>query len=88
MAYIGATSLHTPVNTFHKEDFTGADTGTNNSIANSIILTQEVTGLSASNIELFLFHDDGADRLKNFFSIEPHPNATSKHTGLTTLNRP
>ena len=54
MAYIGATSLHTPVNTFHKEDFTGADTGTNNSIANSIILTQEVTGLSASNIELFL----------------------------------
>ena len=54
MAYIGATSLHTPINTFHKEDFTGADTGTNNSIANSIVLTQEVTGLSASNIELFL----------------------------------
>jgi len=54
MSYIGRPFLNVPANTFAKEDFTGADTGTNNSITNSIVLSREMPGLNASNIEVFI----------------------------------
>ena len=41
-AYIGKPFLNVPVNTFAKEDFVGSDTGTNNSIANSLVLSREI----------------------------------------------
>ena len=47
MAYIGKPFLNVPVNTFAKEDFVGSDTGTNNSIANSLVLSREIPGLNA-----------------------------------------
>ena len=42
MSYIGKPFLNVPVNTFAKEDFVGSDTGTNNSIANSLVLSREI----------------------------------------------
>ena len=54
MAYIGKPFLNVPVNTFAKEDFVGSDTGTNNSIANSLVLSREIPGLNASNVEVFV----------------------------------
>ena len=54
MSYIGRPFLNVPANTFAKEDFTGADTGTNNSITNSIVLSREIPGLNASNVEVFI----------------------------------
>ena len=53
-SYIGKPFLNVPVNTFAKEDFLGSDTGTNNSIANSLVLSREVPGLNASNVEVFV----------------------------------
>ena len=52
MTYIGKPFLNVPVNSFAKEDFVGSDTGTNNSIANSLLLTREIPGLNASNEEM------------------------------------
>ena len=49
-SYIGKPFLNVPVNTFAKEDFLGSDTGTNNSIANSLVLSREIPGLNASNV--------------------------------------
>ena len=54
MSYIGKPFLNVPVNTFAKEDFVGSDTGTNNSIANSLVLSREIPGLNASNVEVFV----------------------------------
>ena len=54
MAYIGKPFLNVPVNSFAKEDFVGSDTGTNNSIANSLVLSREIPGLNASNVEVFV----------------------------------
>ena len=53
-SYIGRPFLNVPANTFAKEDFVGSDTGTNNSIANSVVLSREVPGLNASNVEVFV----------------------------------
>lgn len=53
-SYIGRPFLNVPANTFAKEDFVGSDTGTNNSIANSLVLSREVPGLNASNVEVFV----------------------------------
>ena len=50
-SYIGKPFLNVPVNSFAKEDFLGSDTGTNNSIANSLVLSREIPGLNASNVE-------------------------------------
>ena len=54
MAYIGSPFLNIPANVFAKEDFVGSDAGTNNSIANSVVLSREVPGLNASNVEVFV----------------------------------
>ena len=53
-SYIGRPFLNVPANTFAKEDFVGSDTGTNNGITNSLVLSREIPGLNASNVEVFV----------------------------------
>ena len=53
-SYIGRPFLNVPANTFAKEDFVGSDTGTNSGITNSLVLSREIPGLNASNVEVFV----------------------------------